>query len=56
MVEPFTKLLQRVVNIGGWIDADSSVWVSYLISAAVFAVVGVVCMRQRHPSDTDRPA
>jgi hypothetical protein len=56
LVIVFTKLLQRLVNIGGWIDADSSVWVSYLISAAVLAVAGVLCMRQRHPSDTDQPA
>ncbi len=56
LVIVFTKLLQRLVNIGGWIDADSGVWVSYLISAAVLAVAGVLCMRQRHPSDTDQPA
>jgi hypothetical protein len=56
LVIVFTKLLQRLVNIGGWIDADSSVWVSYLVSAAVLFVAGVLCMRQRHPSDTDRPA
>ncbi len=48
-----TKLLQRIVNIGGWIDTDSSVWVSYLVGSALFAVVGVVCMRMRHTPDAD---
>lgn len=48
-----TKLLQRIVNIGGWIDTDSSVWVSYLVGSALFAVVGVVCMRMRHAPDAD---
>jgi hypothetical protein len=41
------KLLQRVVNIGGWIDADSSVWVSYLVMGAVLALAGAWCMKQR---------
>lgn len=48
-----TKLLQRIVNIGGWVDADSSVWVSYLLSAAIFAVIGIVCMRLRHSPELD---
>jgi hypothetical protein len=48
-----TKLLQRLVNIGGWIDTDSSVWVSYLLSALVLGIIGVLCMRQRSASDAD---
>jgi hypothetical protein len=49
-----TKLLQRIVNIGGWVDTDSSVWVSYLVGSALFAAIGVVCMRLRRTPDTDR--
>jgi hypothetical protein len=48
-----TKVLQRLVNIGGWIDTDSSVWVSYLLSALVLGIIGVLCMRQRSASDAD---
>lgn len=48
-----TKLLQRIVNIGGWIDTDSSVWVSYLVGATLFAVIGVVCMRLRRSPQLD---
>lgn len=51
-----TKLLQRIVNIGGWIDTDSSVWVSYLLSAALFAVIGIVCMRLRRTPELDADA
>jgi hypothetical protein len=43
-----TKFVQRLVNIGGWIDTDSSVWVSYLVMGAVLLVGGWLCMRQRH--------
>lgn len=46
-----TKLLQRIVNIGGWIDTDSSVWVSYLVAAAFFAVIGAALMRLRERPD-----
>jgi hypothetical protein len=46
-----TKLLQRIVNIGGAIDADSSVWVSYLIMGGILVLAGLFCMRQREPSD-----
>jgi hypothetical protein len=49
-----TKLLQRLVNIGGWIDTDSSVWVSYLLSAVVFGLIGALCMRQRNATDADQ--
>ena len=48
-----TKLLQRIVNIGGWVDTDSSVWVSYLVGAVVFGLIGVICMRLRRTPDTD---
>jgi hypothetical protein len=43
-----TKLLQRVVNIGGAIDRDSSVWVSYMVMGGLLFVAGLVCMRKRH--------
>ena len=42
-----TKLLQRIVNLGGAIDADSSVWVSYIVMGLLLTIVGVVCMRKR---------
>ncbi len=48
-----TKLLQRIVNVGGWVDTDSSVWVSYLVGSVLFAVIGVVCMRLRRTPDAD---
>jgi hypothetical protein len=43
-----TKLLQRVVNIGGAIDSDSSVWVSYMVMGGLLFMAGLVCMRKRH--------
>ncbi len=43
-----TKLVQRIVNVGGLIDAGSSVWVSYLVVAFLLTVVGAICMRLRH--------
>lgn len=43
-----TKLLQRVVNIGGWIDRDSSVWVSYMVMGGILFLAGLFCMRKRH--------
>lgn len=46
-----TKLLQRIVNIGGWIDADSSVWVSYLVMGGILTVAGLLCMRKRESPD-----
>ena len=42
-----TKLIQRVVNIGGWIDADSSVWVSYMVIGALCTLTGLWCMSKR---------
>ena len=36
------KLLQRIVNIGGLVDRDSSVWVSYVVLGGLFvAIAGV---------------
>jgi hypothetical protein len=43
-----TKLLQRIVNIGGFIDRDSSVWVSYMLLGGMLFVAGLFCMRKRH--------
>jgi uncharacterized BrkB/YihY/UPF0761 family membrane protein len=42
-----TKLLQRVVNLGGAIDADSAIWVSYLVMGALFMLIAVIAMRKR---------
>lgn len=42
-----TKILQRLVNIGGAIDADSSVWLSYLVMAVLLGLAGIICMRKR---------
>ncbi len=42
-----TKFIQRLVNIGGWIDTDSSVWVSYLLLGAILVLVGSLLMRSR---------
>ncbi|MFZ4810892.1 MAG: hypothetical protein ACOYL9_06075 [Ilumatobacteraceae bacterium] len=41
------KLIQKIVNIGGWIDADSSVWVSYLVLSTLLFIGGVWCLSQR---------
>jgi len=46
------KLVQRLVNVGGWIDTDSSVWVSYLLLSVVLAAAGAWCMRQRTARET----
>jgi hypothetical protein len=43
-----TKLLQRVVNIGGAVDRDSSVWVSYMVMGGMLFLAGLFCMRKRH--------
>jgi hypothetical protein len=46
-----TKLLQRIVNIGGAIDADSSVWVSYVVLGGILTLAGMFCMRKRNSPD-----
>ena len=46
-----TKLLQRIVNIGGWIDRDSSVWVSYMVFGGILVLVGLFCMHKRESPD-----
>ena len=43
-----TKLLQRIVNIGGFVDRDSSVWVSYMVLGGILFLAGLICMRKRH--------
>jgi hypothetical protein len=47
-----TKLLQRIVNIGGWIDADSSVWVSYLVLGGILTLGGLLCMYKRESRES----
>ena len=44
-----TRLLQKVLNIGGGIEHDSAVGISYLVIGALLAVAGMICMRKRHP-------
>ena len=41
------KLLQRIVNVGGWIDADSSVWVSYMVMGVLLVIAGAWSMAKR---------
>lgn len=43
-----TKLLQRLVNIGGFIDRDSSVWVSYMVVGGILFLGGLLMMAKRH--------
>ncbi len=45
-----TKLIQRIVNLGGWIDTASSVWVSYIVMGAILGLAGLFCMHKRTPS------
>lgn len=44
-----TKFLQTLLETVT--DADSAVWMSYLIMAVLLFVAGVICMRQRRPKD-----
>jgi hypothetical protein len=46
-----TKLLQRILNIGGALDHDSSVWVSYLVVGGILMAAGLFCMRMRESRD-----
>ena len=45
------KLLQRIVNIGGLVDRDSSVWVSYVLLGGVFVLVGLFLFTKRSPEE-----
>ena len=45
------KLLQRIVNIGGLVDTDSSVWVSYVLLGGVFVLVGLFLFTKRSPEE-----
>lgn len=45
------KLLQRIVNIGGLIDRDSSVWVSYVVLGGLFVLVGLFLFTKRSPEE-----
>ncbi len=42
-----TKLLQRVLNIGGFLDHDTSVWVSYMLVGGMLVLAGLFCMHKR---------
>ena len=35
-------------DIGGAIDRDSSVWVSYMVMGGILFLAGLFCMRKRH--------
>jgi hypothetical protein len=45
------QLLQRVVNLFGWVDRDSAVWVSYLVASGIFMLAGALLMKQRGTGD-----
>jgi H+/Cl- antiporter ClcA len=45
----FTRLLQTALD--GVTDADSAVWLSYVIMAVVLFVAGVLLMRARRPKE-----
>ena len=42
------RLLQRIVRAVGRVDHNTSVWVSYLVIAALLFGLGAVLMRKRH--------
>ena len=46
-----TKLLQRVINIGGAIEHDSAVGLSYLLMGAILVAAGFFCMGKRTAKD-----
>ena len=46
-----TKLLQRLLTIGGYMDHPTSVWVSYLIMGALLCILGAWCMHKRSSAD-----
>ena len=46
-----TRLLQQLLTIAGLLDADTSVWVSYMVMAGILFVAGVLCMRKRSAPD-----
>ena len=46
-----TRLLQQLLTIAGLLDADTSVWVSYMVMAGILFVAGVLCMRKRSGPD-----
>ena len=45
------KFVQRIVNIGGLIDRDSSVWVSYVLLGGLFVLVGLFLFTKRSPEE-----
>jgi hypothetical protein len=47
-----TRFIQVLVNIGGAVDADSAVWVSYLVMSFLLAIIGIVCMMKRGSGET----
>lgn len=47
-----TKLLQRIVNLGGLVDRDSSVWVSYVLVGGLFVLAGLFLFTKRSPEET----
>ena len=47
-----TQLLQAILTIGGWIDADSSVWISYMVLSGIFALAGLFCMHKRESRES----
>jgi hypothetical protein len=44
-----TRFLQTLFEI--FTDADTAVWLSYIVMAGVLFLAGVICMHQRRPKD-----
>ena len=42
-----TKFLQILINLGGAIEEDVAVGVSYLLMGAILCLAGWICMRKR---------
>ncbi|MCU1362008.1 MAG: hypothetical protein JWN99_3297 [Ilumatobacteraceae bacterium] len=46
-----TKLLQTILHIGGALDHDSTVWISYLVVGGILMLAGLLFMRRRESND-----
>ena len=45
------RLVQNVVNIGGWIDRDTAVGISYLVLGGILALAGMFMMGKRRAKE-----
>ena len=46
-----TKFLQALLTLGDAIDADTSVWVSYLVMGGILLIAGMFFMHKRETPD-----